>query len=49
MEKDPDELNNVIHKFTDPKKQLEKMFAAWLKEIEAPSEVAVRYGVEDRL
>lgn len=42
---DPDESTNVIQDQSEHHNRLERLFAGWLKEIEAPSEVAVRYGV----
>ncbi|HEX7064814.1 MAG TPA: sulfatase [Bacillales bacterium] len=42
---DSDESRNVIYEQIIQRERLEKLFAGWLKGIEAPGEVADRYGV----
>ncbi|MFC0472101.1 sulfatase [Halalkalibacter kiskunsagensis] len=43
---DPTEENNVISEKSNEEKRLRALFLNWLKEIEAPSEVAIRYGCD---
>jgi arylsulfatase A-like enzyme len=45
LELDPKEENNVSAKYKDEMERLERLFVQWLDEINAPKEVALRYGV----